>query len=208
MRIDIRGKKLLVLGGSLISCEIIKRAKELGLYTVVTDYNDPCDSPGKQIADESFMVSATDVDGVVELIRCEHIDGVLTGFSDMLLPYYADICTKAGLPCYGTREQFEIFSEKKKYKTLCRQFDVPTIKEYGIEYLQEDKIESIHFPVLVKPSANSGARGIRICHTAAELREAYQLAVQSSADGIALIEQYVDEKEVTVFWIFQDGEFG
>lgn len=125
----------------------------------------------------------------------------------MLLPYYADICAKTGLPCYGTREQFEVFSEKKKYKTLCQQFDVPTIREYGIEYLREDKIELICFPVIVKPSANSGARGIKICHNAAELREAHERAVQSSADGIALIEQYVDEKEATVFWVFQDGEY-
>lgn len=207
MKIDMCGKKLLILGGNLLSCEIIKRAKELGVYTVVTDYNDPSNSPGKKIADESFAVSAIDVDGVVDLIRREHIDGVLTGFSDMLLPYYADICAKANVPCYGTREQFEIFSEKKKYKTLCQQFGVPTIREYGIEYLQKDKIESIHFPVIVKPSANSGARGIKICHNAAELREAYQSAVQASTDGCALIEQYVDEREVTVFWIFQDGEY-
>ena len=42
------------------------------------------------------MVSVTDVEAVVELIKKERIDGVLTGFIDSLLPYYSMICEKAG----------------------------------------------------------------------------------------------------------------
>ena len=77
-------------------------------------------SPAKQIADEALYVSTADVDAVVDLIKEKNINGVITGFTDSVLPYYAMICKKAGLPCYGTKEQFEIMINKRKYKELCK----------------------------------------------------------------------------------------
>ena len=35
---NLRGKRLLVLGGSRISCEIVRRAQEFGIYVLVTDW--------------------------------------------------------------------------------------------------------------------------------------------------------------------------
>lgn len=205
---DLRGKRLLILGGTRIQCEVIRMAKKLGITTVVTDYNKPEDSPGKQICDEHHMVSCTDVNGVVELIKEKHIDGVLVGFNDMLLPYYAEICDKAGLPCYGTKEQFEIYINKDRYKALCREYNVPTVKEYEIDLNNiAESIKNIEYPVLVKPSDSSGARGITICENAAELMEAITLARKFSQTDVVLVEQYLTGRELTVFWIFQDGNY-
>lgn len=110
--------RLLVMVGMRISCEIIRKAQELGVVVGVADYNTVEDSPGKKIADEHYEVSITDVDAVVELIKKEKFDGVFVGFNDMLLPFYAEICRKANLPCYGTKEQFEVLISKDKYKSL------------------------------------------------------------------------------------------
>ena len=201
-------KKLLVLGGTRISCEIIRKAKEMGMYVVVTDYNPPEQSPGKLIADESFMVSCTDVDAVVELIRREKIDGVTVGFADVLLPYYAEICRKAGLPSYGTKEQFDVFINKDRYKSLMREYDVPTVEEYTIDPDDfENSARDIRYPVLVKPADSSGARGITICQNVAQLREAYDKAHSFSRTGTVLVERYLTGPEVTVFWTFKDGDY-
>ena len=189
------------MGGMRLSCEIVRKARAMGIYTIVADYNEIKDSPGKQIADEAVEVSVTDVDAVVKVIRDYHIDGVFVGFNDMLLPYYADICEKAGLPCYGTKEQFETLIAKDKYKELCRQFGVPTIPEYSIDD------ENIQYPVLVKPVDNSGSRGITVCHSLQELKEAVEIGRKSSKTGKVLIERYMDGREVTVFWTFQDGNY-
>ena len=35
---ELKGKKLLILGGSRISCEIIRHARAVGVITAVTDY--------------------------------------------------------------------------------------------------------------------------------------------------------------------------
>jgi len=166
--VDLRGKKLLILGGTLLSCEIIKQAKKQGAFIVVTDYLE--DSPGKKIADKSFLISTTDVEAVVDLIRNEKIDGVLTGFIDLLLPYYVEICEKANIPCYATKEQIDITTNKTKFKELCRSFDVPVVEEYDIKYpFTKGDIKHLEYPVLIKPVDNSGARGVFICKNCDEL---------------------------------------
>lgn len=198
---DLKGKRLLILGGMRISCEIVRKAKAMGIYTLVADYNKIEDSPGKQIADEAVDLSVIDVDAVVDYVKNNAIDGVFVGFNDMLLPYYAEICQRAGLPCYGTKEQFETLIAKDQYKALCRQFGVPTIPEYDIND------EHIKYPVLVKPVDSSGSRGITICHNRQELDEAVEIGRKASKTGKVLIERYMDGREVTVFWTFQDGNY-
>ena len=205
---NLKGKRLLILGDTKIQCELISAEKKLGVHTIVTDYNEPKDSPGKQICDESYMVSCTDVDAVVDLIKEKNIDGVLVGFNDMLLPYYAEICEKAGLPCYATKEQFETFIDKSSYKALCRKINVPTVEEYVVDI--DDPMSSVSkmtFPVLVKPSDSSGSRGITVCKNKDEFVQAIEYAKSFSAEKKILVERYLTGKEATVFWLFIDGEY-
>ena len=201
MKEKLEGKKLLVMGGMRISCEIVRQAKKMGIFTYVADYNPIELSPAKTIADRAIDLDITDVDAVVDAIKHEGIEGVIVGFNDMLLPFYADICEKAGLPCYGTREQFEILTSKDRYKKLCRQFGVPTIQEYQFE----DK--DILYPVLVKPVDSSGSRGITICHNKNELEAAVKCGRNASKKRKVLIERYMEGREVTVFWTFQEGNY-
>ena len=202
---DLKGKKLLILGGVILSCEIIKQAKKQGITVYVTDYLE--DSPGKKIADKSFMVSTTDVEAVLELIKEEKIDGVLTGFVDSLLPYYTEICNKACIHCYATKEQINVTTNKLNFKDLCRSHDVPVVEEYKIDYpFTLEEIKHFNYPVLIKPIDNSGARGIFICKSPEELLTNYKNSLEFSHSKKVLIERYMNAKEATIFYIMQDGE--
>lgn len=203
--LNLKHKKLLILGGIDLSCEIIKEAKKHGIYTVVTDYLE--DSPGKKIADQSFMISTTDVDEVVELIKREHIDGILTGFVDMLLPSYQEICEKSGLHCYATKEQIKITTDKFKFKSLCKKFEIPVVSEYEVQAsLINNQSEDILFPVIIKPADNSGGRGIFICNNFSELKVNYEKSLLFSPTKRVIVERYMDCEEVTIFYIIKDGE--
>lgn len=197
----LTGKKLLVLGGDLLTCDIVNKAHEMGLYVVVTDWYDPQRSPAKQLADEYWMTSIEDYDELSRKISDNHIEGIITGFTDSYLLPYQHICELTGLPCYGTQEQFRVFTNKDQYKNLCRQYGVPTIEEFS------NDAENIKFPVLVKPVDGSGSRGIVICNNYEELRESVAVSQASSKQGKVIIERYMDCPEATVFWLFVNGEY-
>ena len=77
---NFTGKKLLVLGNSVSSCEIIRIAQKLGAYTIATDYLE--DSEFKKIANKSYSISTADIDELEKMAKKENISGVLAGASE------------------------------------------------------------------------------------------------------------------------------
>ena len=69
------GKKLLIMGANPETVSLIKKAKKMGIYTIVTD-NNP-DAYAKKFADQAENVNAVDVDGLVQLAKYNQVDGVL-----------------------------------------------------------------------------------------------------------------------------------
>ena len=205
---NLKGKRLLVLGGSRISCEIVRHAKAMGITTGVTDWYPLEKSPAKQDADEAYFVNTSDINAVVSLIKEKQFDGIFTGFTDSVLPYYAEICERAGLPAYGTKEQFNLFTDKQKYKKIMREFNVPVIPEYSIDLEHFDETtQNIIYPVIVKPIDGSGSKGITVCNNRDELKSAISFASETSKVKEVLVEQYIDNAEATIFWMFVDGKY-
>lgn len=203
---DLQGKRIAILGGNKPTREIVAAAKELGMYTIVVDYNPPELSPAKVDADQSVELSLADTDAVAAWAKDNHIDGIITGYTDSILKWYAEICDKAGLPSYGTAEQFELFTDKHKWKALFKKHGVPTAEEYEAEKLLSGEIEP-KYPLFVKPAQGSGARGTAIACNREELEQAIANAQSAFRSGDALVEDYLEGPEITVFWLFVDGEF-
>ena len=202
---DLNRKKLLILGGISLSQEIIKYAKKLGIDVYVTDYLE--NSPAKKYADKSFMVSATDVNALSKLVEDENIDGMLTGFVDILLHFYEEVCKKTGRPCYATREQIEILTDKVKFKELCRKFEIPVVEEYTLENpLDEHSYKIFKYPILLKPADNSGGRGITICYSPDDFIANYNKTLSFSKSRKVLIEKFMKTQEVTIFYMLQNGK--
>jgi len=205
---ELNGKRLLVLGGSQISCEIIRHARAMGIVTGVTDWYPIEKCPAKRDADEAYFVNTSDINAMVNLIKEKNFDGVITGFTDSVLPYYAEICERVGLPAYGTKEQFDVFIDKEKYKRLMREFDIPTIPDYDVDLDKfEETTENIKYPVIVKPADSSGSRGITVCENKEELKVAISFAIETSKTKKVLVEQYIDNDEATIFWLFVNGNY-
>ena len=205
---NLKGKKLLFLDGSGLAASAVKRAKELGVYTIVANFYSPELSPAKLISDEQWNVNFSEIDKMVELIKEHKIDGIFVGWTDSHLPHYVEICEKAGLPCCGTREQFEILSnDKRLFKKTCVEYDVPTIPEYELDInLRKEDLEKISYPVLVKPADESGSRGIKRCDSEEELVSYYSELYNSSKSKKILVEKYIDSpKEIYIHYTVQDG---
>ena len=111
---DLKGKKLLVIGGAFQHCKLVEAAKELGVTVYVTDYLPVEEAPAKQIADKYFMHNITEIDAIVDMCRKEDIDGVIATSLDACQLPYQEICEKLGVPCFGTAEQYKILTDKIK----------------------------------------------------------------------------------------------
>lgn len=205
---DLHGKKLLFLGGSGLDSCAIRRAKELGIYTIVANRYTAERAPGKKIADEAWMEDFSDVDRMVQLIRENRVDGIFVGWTDSHLPFYAEICKRAGLPCCGTKEQFGILSnDKTEFKKLCDHYGVPTVHEYKLDInFRKEDLAMIRYPVMVKPSDGSGSRGVKRCNNEQELKEHYTQLYNASENKHIICEEFIDTgKEIFLNYTIQDG---
>ena len=66
-------KKVVMLGTSLASVEIVQTAKEIGYYTTVTHNLEPERSNAKQVADEYWMISTNELDILEKKCRDEKL---------------------------------------------------------------------------------------------------------------------------------------
>ncbi len=201
-----KGKKILILGGIKLACDIVKSAQQMGAYVVVADYNE--DSPAKKIADESVLINAMDVDAVVDYCKKAHIDGVTTGFIDILLQPCYEVCKRLGLPCYMTPKMIELSTNKVSFKEACNKYNVPVPQTYLVGNQISEKIyNTIQYPVFVKPLDSSGSRGAGVCYNRSELDERFLEAISYSASGNAIIEDYITGREFLLDYIAVDGKY-
>lgn len=202
--LELKGKKLLILGGADVHSKIVKAARELGVYTIVTDYLDPVNSPAKLLADEHWEIDINNIDEIVKKCIQSNVDGVLAFCLDPAQIPYQRICEKLEVPCYGTRQQFEILTNKVLFKEYCISHGVDVIPEYSLE---EVKKRAVSYPLLVKPSESRGSRGQSVCNNFEEVVRGIAIAEAESKDGKAIIEKYMqDAQDMSFSYVVINGE--
>lgn len=205
MKIELKGKKLLLIGGIQRTCVIVRRAQELGVYVVVADY-DP-DSPAKKIADEAVLIDAKDVNALTEFCLYNRIDGVFTAYVDFLLPICKEVGERIGKPFYPTDLMIKMSTDKTSFKRICEKYGIPVPKTYhiSIETYKEDA-KKIPYPVFLKPVDASGSRGADICYGSDDLCEKYEYALSFSKRKEITVEDYLSGTEFILDYILIDGE--
>lgn len=203
---EFEGKKLLILGGIKTECDIVKKAQEMGAYVIVADMDPNC--PAKEFADKLALVSATDVDAIVKLCEEEHVDGITTGFVDILMPPCYEACKRLGLPYYATPKMLSMSTNKVDFKETCEKFGVPVPKTYVIgSEIPKDVYATLQYPVFVKPLDSSGSRGAGACYNREALDAQFAEAVSYSPTKTAVVEDYITGREFLLDYVGVNGEF-
>lgn len=198
-------KKLLILGGSVLQLPAIKKAKELGLYVGIIDYDK--NAVGIAFADEYFNVSTIDVDKVVETAKSFKPDGIVTLATDMPMRSIAAACEALKLP--GITYQTAVNATDKG--EMIKVFDKNNVEHpwfyiiESIEQLQEISKE-INYPCIMKPTDNSGSRGVVLVQNKEQLLENYEYSNKQSRGGSVIIEEYMRGPEVSVEIMVIDGK--
>jgi carbamoylphosphate synthase large subunit len=202
---DLNGKRLLLLGGSMWKEAISTFAKDNGIVLIATG-NDP--SAGIfEIADECYDIDSTDADGMKKLIIEKNIDGVYMGGSEPVISVACEYINELNLPCYCTKEQWDHLQNKKHFKKLCIEHGLPVVPQYEInidEITQE--LDCLDFPVITKPADGCGSNGFSVCNNWNDLLSGYQKAKSNSLSGNVLVEKFVNNESIVVFYTFSDGK--
>jgi len=202
MNNDLKGKKLLVLGGSAVNCKFVLIAKSLGIETIVTDINP--EAPAKKIADVALPYSVYDIDNIKTYCISNKVDGV-ANFSNTFSQLSSQTLIRdIGGFGYGDKAAVIQLTEKNAFKSACISHGIDIIPTYSESEVMKGLVE---YPIIIKPDDNSGSRGINICNSFEEAVEAIQIAKESSHNGDIVIEKYLENKpDFTVTYYCIDGE--
>lgn len=203
---DLKGKILLLMGGGAYAkgIQMYKEEKGFGVVTIGKDK----DTPISRIADKFYNIDTQDVDAVVEVVKKEKVDGIFVGSSEVNINPAIDVAARTGIHFYVNREQWDIISNKAQFKHIAREFGFPVIPEYHLSQNPTDEeIDTLQFPVMIKPTDSSGARGMNPCYRKEDFRHYYNEALQWSKKKEVIVEKLItDAKEVFVNYTIQDGE--
>ena len=203
----LKGKKLLLLGTSVRTCDMIRYAQSQGVHVIVTDNLPSEKSAGKQIADETWMVSTADVDKLEQLARGNNVDGVFAGVSEFNLERALTLSERLGLPFYCTRKQWNLSSNKTRFKEICRGHNIPVVEEFNLdENFKSEDLSGIKYPVIVKPADSSGWKGISVCNNENDLRSGYKNALSYSRSKEIIVEKFVVGDEISVNYTLKNGK--
>lgn len=198
--------KVIVLGSDLGTLDIVREAKKMGLYVIVTDLMKT--SPTKEEADETWMISTKDLDLLERRCRETGVVAVMAGASDFNNTCARELCRKLNLPTYCESDYaWKVATHKDEFKKICKEIGAAVAKDYFVsEQMSEKELEKIVFPVVVKPVDGSGNSGVKYCNSKEELRKAYKYARSVSEDNTILIERQLHGPEWTVNYVLADGQ--
>lgn len=200
-------KKLLMLGTVLGSVEIIKRAKSMGIYTIVTDYREPAFSKAKMWADEYWMIDTSDLDELEKKCREAGVNGVISAASDFNCGQAIKLCERMGISRYCNSSTWNYSINKFAFKKACRECGVSVAKDYYLsDKPTEAELRRISYPVVVKPADQSGNAGVSYCHDRKELLQAYEYAKSLTSCESVLVEQMLCGQEYNVYYAMADGD--
>src|SRR5574344_224695 len=186
-------KKILILGAMEMHVPLIKRAKELGYYTITCDYLP--DNPGHKISDEAHFESTTDKEAVLALARKLQINGIMTYNSDPAAPTVAYVYEKLKIPG-NTYSSVKTMSEKDLFRTFLKEhnLNVPMFGKFKNTEEVCNNIKNYDFPIIMKPVDASGSKGVTVIKKMESVNSSIDFALQKSRCKRFIIEEYIDAK--------------
>ena len=160
---------------------------------------------------ECFDVSATDIDGVVQLAKRLAVDMVVVAPDDPLVLGMVDALNAEGIVTFGPNKAAAIIEGSKVFsKDLMKKYNIPTCHyekftspEEAILYL-----ENASFPVVLKADGLALGKGVLICNNLQEAEAGVAALMLDKQFGDAgdtiVIEDFITGPEVSVL-CFCDG---
>jgi len=161
---------------------------------------------------ECLDIGVLDTESIIKACKDKNIDLVVVAPDDPLAMGMVNELTKAGIRAFGpTREAALIESSKSFSKSLMKKYGIPTAGfetfddvNKAMEYIRTQK-----YPLVVKADGLALGKGVIICNSEEEAREAVITIMERKKFGdagkVIVIEEFLTGQEVSIL-SFTDGK--
>lgn len=198
-------KKLMIMGAGIYQVPLIKKAKEMGIYTIAVSI--PGNYPGFALADKVIYENTVDYERILEVAKEEQIDGIVTAGTDVAVITIGKVCDELGLPGISF-EAAKISSNKILMKRKYEEYGVRTarFREIGLDEDFKEKIADLNFPLIFKAVDSSGSRGITRVNSEAECEDALKAVKSVTRTDHYIVEEFIEGKEFGAQAFVQNGK--
>jgi acetyl-CoA/propionyl-CoA carboxylase biotin carboxyl carrier protein len=185
---------VLVANRGEIACRVIRTLNRLGIRSIAVFSDADRDALHVRLADSAVRIgpapareSYLSVDAIVDAARRSGAAAVHPGYGFLSEnAALAEACEAAGIVFVGPGvHALEVMGDKISAKNEVARAGVPTIPGVAEPGLTDDDLvaaaERIGYPVLVKPSAGGGGKGMQAVHDPGDLLEALRAARRVAA---------------------------
>jgi 3-methylcrotonyl-CoA carboxylase alpha subunit len=213
---------VLIANRGEIACRIARTAKRLGMRTIAVYSAADANALHVRLCDEAHFIGPAEpresylaVDRLIEVAKTARAECVHPGYGFLSENAgFAEACAQAGLVFVGPPPKaIRAMGLKDQAKALMEKAGVPIVPGYHGErqdakFLKEKAYE-IGYPVLIKPAAGGGGRGMRRVDKHADFDDALEGAIRETASAFGssrvLIEKYVTSPRHIEIQIFADS---
>lgn len=207
---------LVINTGSLSKRFIFQKLKDLGVVVTVVhkETNWAADLVSDWILVDTSDHTAT-LAAVKNYLTQHEIDGVATFWEDDVL-ITSILVERLGLK--GVPNTIaQITRDKYRFREFCKQHDLPRVKHFLINSLEElhSVASQLQFPVVFKPTFGAHSAFVVKANSMTDAEQTYQFLQQNisaeveSALGSSrqlMVEEYIDGAEVDVDMVWQHGQ--
>jgi 3-methylcrotonyl-CoA carboxylase alpha subunit len=213
---------VLIANRGEIACRVIRTARRLGLRTIAVYSDADRGALHTVLADEAVHVGPAAAResylDVARILQAAHDTGARSihpgyGFLSENAAF-ARACREAGIVFVGPPEGAILrMGSKSQARRLMAAAGVPVLPGYDGDDQSPARLEAeaarLGFPLLIKPTAGGGGKGMRIVRAASELAEALagarREAAKSFGDDRVLLERFVEKGRHVEIQVFADS---
>ncbi|MGX5694947.1 acetyl/propionyl/methylcrotonyl-CoA carboxylase subunit alpha [Agromyces soli] len=211
-------ERVLVANRGEIAVRVIRTLKRLGIHAIAVHSDADADAPHVALADEAVRIGpASAAESYLDPARI--VAAALATGAEAVHPGYgflsehagfARACAEAGLVFVGPGDTaLEVMGDKIRAKQHVAASGVPVVPGIADTEVEVDEgtgrgadaalveaADAVGYPVLVKPSAGGGGKGMQLARDRTELAEALpaarRIALAAFGDDTLLLERFIE----------------
>jgi len=214
--------KILIANRGEIACRVIKSAREMGILCVAVYSEADRNAMHVGMADEAYCIGPAPSsesylrgDVLIETAKKAGAQAIHPGYGFLAEnPDFIKMCDDAGIVFIGPPEDaVRAMGAKSEARIIMEKAGVPVVPGYhggnqDPAHLKS-RAEEIGFPVLLKPSAGGGGKGMLVVKSADEFDKALEaskrVAISSFADDWIIIEKFLARPRHVEVQVFADS---